>query len=341
MFDSLNKSKCISRQSNIEILRIVAMSLIVMHHLCIYGIKDGNLVIKIIDSISIIGVNVFLLISGYFSIKLKWQSLLNLVLLCLFYNFLHIFLDLSVFSIEHSVSDYIKAFMAFSHPGGWFMNVYFCLVLVSPLLNSAFKQMNLQMDLLVLICLSVINVYLGFFLHNDVNSSGYNLSHFLYVYYLGYLIHKYFPFLCKINKKYIVLLWVVSSLITIVLSYIGSKSWNFHYYNSPFVLISAICVFSWFVRLKIKDIKFINEIAKSMLAVYLFSNRGGVAALVYRLSKYMYNLSNEGLIILGFITLVFGIFLCAIVIDRIRILICAPLLKLLNMKNKEGYKVNA
>ena len=40
MIGSINKSKCVSRQSNIEILRIVAMLLIVLHHLCIYGIKD-------------------------------------------------------------------------------------------------------------------------------------------------------------------------------------------------------------------------------------------------------------------------------------------------------------
>ena len=82
--------------------------------------------------------------------------------------------------------------MAFSHPGGWFMNVYFCLVLFSPLLNLAFKQMDQKLDVLILICLSVINVYLAFFLHNDVNNSGYNLSQFIYIYYLGHLIHKHF-----------------------------------------------------------------------------------------------------------------------------------------------------
>lgn len=275
MIESLKTSKYISRQSNIEILRIVAMILIVLHHLCIYGIKGGGTTIEVIDSITIIGVNIFLLISGYFSIKLKWHSLVNLILLCLFYNFLHIFLDLTLFNIENSVSDYIKACMAFSHPGGWFMNVYFCLVLFSPLLNSAFKQMEREMDLLVLICLSIMNIYLGFILHNDVNSSGYNLSHFIYMYYIGHLIRKYFPLLCKIDKKYIVLLYISSSFVTIILSNSGPNSWNYHYYNSPFVVISAICVFIWFAQLKINDIKLINEIAKSMLAVYLFSNRGG------------------------------------------------------------------
>ena len=125
MIESLKTSKYISRQSNIEILRIVAMILIVLHHLCIYGIK-GGMTIEVIDSITIIGVNIFLLISGYFSIKLKWHSLVNLILLCLFYNFLHIFLDLTLFNIENSVSDYIKACMAFSPPGEL---VYECIFL--------------------------------------------------------------------------------------------------------------------------------------------------------------------------------------------------------------------
>ena len=58
------------------------------------------------------------------------------------FNLLHVFLDSILFDIVHTPGDYIKAFMAFSHPGGWFMNVYFCLVLFSPLLNLAFKQMD-------------------------------------------------------------------------------------------------------------------------------------------------------------------------------------------------------
>jgi len=310
MIDSINKSKCVSRQSNIEILRIVAMLLIVLHHLCIYGIKDGGIIIQFIDSITIIGVNIFLLISGFFSIKLRWSSLLNLFFLCLFFNLLHVFLDSILFDIVHTPGDYIKAFMAFSHPGGWFMNVYFCLVLFSPLLNLAFKQMDQKLDVLILICLSVINVYLGFFLHNDVKT------------------------LRKIKKKYFILLYLVSSFITIILSYFGMKYWNFHYYNSPFVIISAVCVFSWFARLEIRNIKFVNDVAKSMLAVYLFSNRGGVATLIYKLSRSIYTFSNEILVILGFIALLFGIFVCAIVIDRFRILICSPLLRWLDVKIK-------
>ena len=334
MIGSINKSKCVSRQSNIEILRIVAMLLIVLHHLGIYGLKDGGIIIQFLDSITIIGVNIFLLISGFFSIKLRWSSLLNLFFLCLFFNLLHVFLDSILFDIVHTPGDYIKAFMAFSHPGGWFMNVYFCLVLFSPLLNLAFKQMDQKLDVLILVCLSVINVYLGFFLHNDVNNSGYNLSQFIYIYYLGHLIHKYFKTLCEIKKKYFILLYLVSSFITLILSYFGMKYWNFHYYNSPFVIISAVCVFSWFARLEIRNIKFVNDVAKSMLAVYLFSNRGGVATLIYKLSRSIYTFSNEILVILGFIALLFGIFVCAIVIDRFRILICSPLLRWLDVKIK-------
>ena len=46
MIGSINKSKCVFRQSNIEILRIVAMLLIVLHHLCIYGIESGGFIIQ-------------------------------------------------------------------------------------------------------------------------------------------------------------------------------------------------------------------------------------------------------------------------------------------------------
>ena len=112
MIGSINKSKCVSRQSNIEILRIVAMLL--MYSIIMYlWNKRWRIIIQFLDSITIIGVNIFLLISGFFSIKLRWSSLLNLFFLCLFFNLLHVFLDSILFDIVHTPGDYIKAFYGF------------------------------------------------------------------------------------------------------------------------------------------------------------------------------------------------------------------------------------
>lgn len=65
-----------NRDSNIELLRIIAMCLIIFHHMALNtGIVDGysingNMIFGIIGGIGgKIGVVIFLLITGYFSIN--------------------------------------------------------------------------------------------------------------------------------------------------------------------------------------------------------------------------------------------------------------------------------
>ena len=74
------------RQSNLELLRIVAMFLVLMVHANFLSLKapihedgiDCFVILKcFVQSISIVCVNVFILISGYFGIKLKIKSITN------------------------------------------------------------------------------------------------------------------------------------------------------------------------------------------------------------------------------------------------------------------------
>ena len=69
-------SRITKRQSNIELLRIVAMLLIIAHHFSLHGgfvfstasITVNRLWIQFIQIGGEIGINVFVLISGYFLI---------------------------------------------------------------------------------------------------------------------------------------------------------------------------------------------------------------------------------------------------------------------------------
>ncbi len=82
------------RKSNIELIRILAMMMIVIWHFIVHGLNQNEYGDSIllspfqysIASFFSIGVNLFILISGYFSIKLSWQGILRLYFLCLFYN---------------------------------------------------------------------------------------------------------------------------------------------------------------------------------------------------------------------------------------------------------------
>ena len=62
------------RQSNIEFLRVIAMIFIVLWHVSIHAQKGELPTHNYIGAVTTTGVNLFLLITGYFSLKLRWNS---------------------------------------------------------------------------------------------------------------------------------------------------------------------------------------------------------------------------------------------------------------------------
>ena len=92
----------VERLSNIELLRILAMLFVVLHHIVCHGMKLYEPPVTFIertaivfDAFLVVGVNLFVLISGYFSIKLSWKSFLNLALICIFFRYFSTIVNLS------------------------------------------------------------------------------------------------------------------------------------------------------------------------------------------------------------------------------------------------------
>ena len=80
------------RQSNFEVLRIVAILLIVAMHAvgCVLTTTNewNRLGLTAVNAIGNMGVSIFMLISGYFGIHFRWSKLLTLWLIALFYSFI-------------------------------------------------------------------------------------------------------------------------------------------------------------------------------------------------------------------------------------------------------------
>lgn len=88
------------RDSNIELLRIIVMGMIVLHHFIFHGLgvyrdlrfgepavmnaRDTNCAL-VVEGFLICAVNVFVLISGWFSIKFKAASFVKLFAICSFF----------------------------------------------------------------------------------------------------------------------------------------------------------------------------------------------------------------------------------------------------------------
>lgn len=86
----------LARQSNMELLRIIAMFFILVLHAnylslgypsldAIISGSFGDLFRVFMQSVAIIAVNLFVLLSGYFRIQVKKKSVLNFLYYCFFY----------------------------------------------------------------------------------------------------------------------------------------------------------------------------------------------------------------------------------------------------------------
>ena len=257
-----------NRLSNFELLRIICIFSILCSHILYHGC-DRLLLDNCANNFSMgiqsflgFHVNAFLLISGYFGIKLKANSFFRFFITCAFYS-VAIWIVFSLFS-ETSLSfmAFLKRFHFFyRNSPWWFVEIYFYLFVTAPILNMAFSA-NRKNVILFLCLLTFLNIVCGGILHSDYNLNGFNYNHFVYMYFIGVSI-RYFDF--NVNrKKCIYSILIVSILIFLERHYLGS----FRGYINPLVVLQSVLVFLFFKGINIKS-SFLNNISASTFAVYL------------------------------------------------------------------------
>ena len=272
------------RDSNIELLRLICMLLIVFQHSIEYcafpevwdtSVMSGEVsVASILIGLTYIGVNCFVLISGYYGIKLKVRSVLNIYFICAIYALigylLHIYIDGASIGkglLYHSI-------FCISHSKLWFVKCYVGLMLLSPLLNAAIESMQQKTYKWILVLLTILNVYFGFLWQdNAFNADGYTIANFVYIYLIGGYISRYVD-VDWIRKHRI---WNASVYIATSLLWAGSvvlmryvetpmDEWG---YNNPFTLIGAISFFLLFLSIPKFYNKWVNWLAAGTFAVYV------------------------------------------------------------------------
>lgn len=148
---ALNVSK--KRQSNIELLRIIVMMLIVVHHFASYGaftfstsaITLNRIWFQILRSPGKICTNVFVLISGYFLVEkenLKIKKVLKMWAQIFTYSFL-LFVIFACFggdSLNYKMI--LKRLLPITFVEWWFVSAYFMLYLISPFLNKFLTKLD-------------------------------------------------------------------------------------------------------------------------------------------------------------------------------------------------------
>ena len=293
----MEKEMVKKRSSNFELLRIVLMFMIVCLHYNGKGLDFSNIKFmsskyifsNIVEAFSIVAVNCFVLISGYFlsnSRKIKIKKITHFWITVEIYSF-GIFLAMILNNILQPKSvDIIKAIFPITNNMYWFATAYFGLYLIYPFLNILISNLSKKKYiymLAILTFLQVIVTTLSPFKNGVFDSStGYSLIWFIYLYFIGAYIRIYYVDNIK-RRKYYFIGYILSSISIFLLNILNiylSKKFNLfknyigdsYSYDHILAVIASVMLFLFFKNINIKQNAIgnvINKISPAMFGVYL------------------------------------------------------------------------
>lgn len=329
------------RQSNFELLRILCMLGVLCNHTLQHVYTDLNSPVNypvhhaqvFLMSMSIIAVNCFVLISGYFRIKQSWKGFLNLFTQCAFYA-----LSCSAIGVVLNEVSMIEALkktvFAISESGMWFIVAYFGLYLIAPLLNAGYANLEESKKTPMFLLMLALDVYLGYMHQNtEVSVDGYHVIHFIVLYYIGcYLSEKPVKAFSRMGGAKWLAICAVCVLMHAIKVRFAPMAILFTFrYNSPMVMLATLAFFHWVMTWKLQK-KWINWISASVLSVYLIQSQHIGGKLLFGTCDNIHNTFSTIPAAILIVTTIAAFYACCILFDKVRIKICTPINKCLSQR---------
>ena len=303
MFTNKSPSK---RDYGIDLLRIVSMLMVPMVHILGQGGVIGATVplspqyasAWLLESILLVAVNCFVLITGYvyYGKETRYYRLLTLWAEVLFYSIIIIIALKFIFPSEIGLEQYWKAiiptfFTKAQFSRYWFFTAYVGMFLISPFINIGLKHFNKKQNLSIFLSVFIIFSLLPAVLNQDMAftlNQGYSVLWFVVLYYTGGLLHKYEIFKKLKGYKWL-LIYVACFLMSWILRYAldvsgliepGFNLYSFNCYLSPLYFIGGIALFCFFKKMNITKsgiISIIKFFTPVCFGVYLIHNNMSLA----------------------------------------------------------------
>lgn len=332
-------SKGVQRQTNLELLRLVSMFLVlVIHTNTVYDPwpidrtavlnNPGHCAFRfLIESLSCVCVNAFILLSGWFGIKFSVKKLLSFIFTVLFFSLVLALLPSARGQGVHLLID------IFTLNQYWFVKAYIILFILSPALNLFAEQSSKSLFQIVLIAFFIMQTVFSYISNSSWFEDGFSPIPFIGLYLLSRYIRIHQPAFSSFKKTIDLSIYIGSSFIITVLSiylfkWLGTGGRLFNYTN-PLVIVSSVFFFLFFTKIPIKNNAAVNWVAASSLGAYLLHLNPLVfdSYFVPTLASFSRISSNGLLLLLIFIYLI-AVFLTGVFIDKIRLLVWRMILRL-------------
>ena len=270
------------RNSNHELLRIIAMFMIVFIHANMYLFKfvHGNVAIffdAMVCGVCNIGVSCFILISGYYGVKFDIKKFVKMECMMITYSVLETVL-LCVFMPEKMeggelLEQIVKTLFPFITRKYWFYSTYICLFFLSGYIQKFIDHLDRkEFERLLLLLLILFSVLPTFFYFEIVPDNGKGLVQMIMLYMIGRYIRMYRDVkLPKCAWGVFILLWVVNGISHEIPIRVGGIYHHLGKDNSISNLIMAVILFYMFKELRFTS-KIINKSAAYIFAVFALNN---------------------------------------------------------------------
>ncbi|WP_125590176.1 acyltransferase [Companilactobacillus jidongensis] len=339
------------RQSNFELLRIISMFLIVLHHYGIHGtFYEGTFSwqkvgINLVTSFGKVGVNIFVLISAYFLVTktFKLERVYRLLLETLFYSYVVLaifwFFDRNNPTLTHTNIIHLLFPIPLEY---WFVNAFLFMLCLSPFLNILIRNISKQMYIYLLLFLTFIWVIVPTV--STLKLAGYSdFAWFIYLYLLAGFLRNYDLNLSSSTLRWIFYGSVAITLLLVTDFNILGRSDQFFMDHVLFFLFQnklpiVLMSFSLFLLGKDWNLgsnRFINTVASGILGVYLIHDNVVIRPILWTAvnnAQYKTLVSTIGMGIVASII----IYIVCTVIDLIRQLFLAKFMNWLAVKLANG-----
>lgn len=329
------------RQVGIELLRIISMMMVLGLHANFMGIGvpspdkilSGPEILQVLmQSLCIVAVNVFVMISGWFGIRPSVKGFCNFMWQVIFMVGAAYCVEAVFFHQPVGMMDIMKVFGLF-YGGGWFVGAYIGLYILSPILNNFVETASKRQIITTLSAFFIFQFLWGDTLSTAFIACGYSTFSFIGLYILAGCLRR-----LHLNGSIVAIIafTVINAALYIAASWfnmIGLRDIVLNYIN-PLVIAEASAMLLLFAGITISHTPIcqscIKFIAKSCFAAYLLH----VALSMYCEGADAIYTSFSGLSSFAMIVVyIIAVFLAAVVIDQPRKLIWRHILLPIIEKN--------
>ena len=280
------------RKSTMEALRILSMLLVLLVHATFMatGLPDGGLLhdrplvgfaLYLQAALSVVCVNVFVLLSGWYGIHWHPKRLGGLMFQVLFFALL-VYLALVIAGpSRYLYLDDMATILMIHSSDYWFVKSYIILFILSPALNLFIERVSRHQLLLTLVAFYLFQTVYGWLsIDGAVElAGGYSALSFMGLYMLSQYVRRYVygeaEFQAKAHKsRAFMALYLGICLVHAVTAFCVTRmgfpvAGRIFTYTNPLVIVESLCLLLAFATMKPTYSRLVNWIAASSLAVYL------------------------------------------------------------------------